>query len=632
MTGTWHSMAMVDRSGWDQSFVDVGTGGSCPPPPSPVGSVANGRSSVVFTADVVSESLCNGEVVNVSSRCDLLDIEHRLHDFVLGLRIDDFTNNSVASADVKSKRTSVHNEVICHRTAVSPTLTNTSSGSNIVNCVLALPADRLISVEAHQTNVTCLPTDTHDAAVKSTRFIPGSTRLDDVERLPCPRSERFSSVVSSIDQSASPLSTTTSEFYDDIFPTYENTSVTLMPIDCRFSSNISTSKSNCFQTTPPADTPSPFDLNGLQNFAWTPADFCNANGVQRNGRHSSSASDFVGSSTTGSPPPFMTPSTSGGADVCCRSSTSPFRIGGGSQSDSGCSEGGGDSSELGSMTTHFRFSVGPSPIIDDCQSAIDAISRRRNELVQPSVIRIHNGSLSSPSPLTTPTTPASSSAYSRIVGFIPSWDVELLETVYSRLQTCGFYYGRMSIDEATERLRRTPVGTFLLRDSADERYLFSISVQTCRGTTSIRVAFRSGLFRLDSSADQEHLMPTFDCVLRLISYYVGLCSTGSGSSTGRKNQSTVGAPKTGNSYVLLETSGRRDTPVLLRAPLRDRTSSLAHLCRRTIHTALNRGGAMQCAGSQLWLSTGEPERSVLVDRLHLIPSLKRYLKDYPYDL
>lgn len=217
-------------------------------------------------------------------------------------------------------------------------------------------------------------------------------------------------------------------------------------------------------------------------------------------------------------------------------------------------------------------------------------------------------------------------AYSQVASFLPQWDLERLEVVYRRLVSCGFYFGRMSIGEATERLSRWPVGSFLLRDSSDPRYLFSVSIQTCRGTTSIRMAYRSGLFRLDCSPDQEHLMPTFDCALRLVTHYVRLCAASvasaasSSSAADRRNDAQQTSKRNGHSYVLLESSGRKDTPVLLTKPYRAQPASLGHLCRRTVHSRLTLGGC------------GDSGRDAAVDRLHLIPSLKTYLKDYPYDI
>jgi len=216
------------------------------------------------------------------------------------------------------------------------------------------------------------------------------------------------------------------------------------------------------------------------------------------------------------------------------------------------------------------------------------------------------------------TTTAAGAAYSRVASFLPAWDAERLESAYRLLSTCGFYYGRMTIDEATERLSRWPVGAFLLRDSSDRRYLLSLSVQTCRGTTSIRMSYRSGLFRLDCSVEQEHLMPTFDCPLRLVEHYVRLCS---GRDRTSPTSTAGGVHRNRHSYVLLESSGRRDTPVLLVRPYRRRPPSLAHLCRRTIQSALYRGGCDDDTG-----------RDAAVDRLQLQPSLKTYLKQYPYNL
>jgi len=214
------------------------------------------------------------------------------------------------------------------------------------------------------------------------------------------------------------------------------------------------------------------------------------------------------------------------------------------------------------------------------------------------------------------TTTAAGAAYSRVASFLPEWDVERLESAYRLLVSCGFYYGRLTMDEATERLSRCPVGTFLLRDSSDRRYLFSVSVQTCRGTTSIRMSYRSGLFRLDCSVEQEHMMPTFDCPLRLVTHYVRLCL---GRGDRSSPSSTPGAVHR-HSYVLLESSGRRDTPVLLIRPYRERPAFLAHLCRRKIQQSLYAGGC------------GESGRDRAVDRLQLQPSMKTYLKQYPYDL
>lgn len=188
--------------------------------------------------------------------------------------------------------------------------------------------------------------------------------------------------------------------------------------------------------------------------------------------------------------------------------------------------------------------------------------------------------------------------YNNLAQVVPSWDLEQLQLVHYRLAICGFYRGRMTIDEARTRLEPYPVGTFLLRDSSDPRYLFSLSVQTQRGTTSIRIVYECGMFRMDSEPEQRHLMPTFECVLRMIQYYRRLC-------LGR------GSPVRRSSFVFLESSGRKDTRVLLRRPMEASPHCLVHLCRLGIHAVLRENG---------------------VARLPLTPSLKMFLMDYPYDV
>lgn len=241
-----------------------------------------------------------------------------------------------------------------------------------------------------------------------------------------------------------------------------------------------------------------------------------------------------------------------------------------------------------------------------------------------------NTPMTTPAVVSSPRTVASAS-YSVVASFLPAWDVERLESVYRRLATCGFYYGRMSVDEAAAKLAMWPVGTFLLRDSSDERYMFSVSVQTSRGTTSIRMSYRSGLFRLDCHPDQEHLMPTFDCALRLLRHYVGLCrrsspaapsSTMATAAAPPAASSAPGTTPLGHGYVLLEATGRRDTPVLLRAPYRHSPPSLGHLSRLNVNRAL-----CAAAGSKVTAASATD-----VDRLQLLPSLKNFLKDYPYDV
>jgi len=60
----------------------------------------------------------------------------------------------------------------------------------------------------------------------------------------------------------------------------------------------------------------------------------------------------------------------------------------------------------------------------------------------------------------------------------------------------------------------------MIRDSADPRYLYSLSVQTEKGPTSVRLVFKNGKFSLDANEKLTELLPKFDAVPALIEYYV----------------------------------------------------------------------------------------------------------------
>ena len=126
--------------------------------------------------------------------------------------------------------------------------------------------------------------------------------------------------------------------------------------------------------------------------------------------------------------------------------------------------------------------------------------------------------------------------------------------------------------------------------------LFSESASG-RTSTSVRIKLlATGKFRLDGEKPGSHLLPSSPCVLDLL----------------RRHMPERGVDR--GEFVLLDGSDPgRETPMRLRRPLYHERcpATLSHLCRRRIHSALD-------------------GRSV--DRLHLVPSLKQYLKDYPSDL
>uniref|UniRef100_A0A8C7HSK9 Suppressor of cytokine signaling 3 n=1 Tax=Oncorhynchus kisutch TaxID=8019 RepID=A0A8C7HSK9_ONCKI len=125
-----------------------------------------------------------------------------------------------------------------------------------------------------------------------------------------------------------------------------------------------------------------------------------------------------------------------------------------------------------------------------------------------------------------------------------------------KLQESGFYWGAVGGREASSLLRSQPPGTFLVRDSSDHHYFFTLSVQTARGTKNLRIHSQGGSFYLQPDSCCTHMPPRFDC------------------------GETVGS---GTGSVYLIHSGGEKVPLELRRPLPSSLSSLQHLCRRTLN-------------------------------------------------
>ncbi|KAM8981785.1 suppressor of cytokine signaling 1 [Sarcophilus harrisii] len=106
-----------------------------------------------------------------------------------------------------------------------------------------------------------------------------------------------------------------------------------------------------------------------------------------------------------------------------------------------------------------------------------------------------------------PFIPARSSLPTRFRAF-RNHEWEVVERSLSVLQTRDFYWGPLSVREAHARLEMEPVGTYLLRDSAQEDCLFSLSVRIPSGPISLRITFHKGYFWL------KHLCS--DCVVKLL--------------------------------------------------------------------------------------------------------------------
>jgi len=159
---------------------------------------------------------------------------------------------------------------------------------------------------------------------------------------------------------------------------------------------------------------------------------------------------------------------------------------------------------------------------------------------------------------------------------------ERLERSRLELEQSCWYYGAITWQESAMLLQDTNHGTFLVRDSQDNKFLYTLSLQRSKeGPTSVRVAFRDGKFSLDAEPAIRRMMPEFASIGSLI---VAYCS----------EQRTEGAKAN----------------IVIRKPLYRRPPSLAHSARIIINKRLRE---QSCSS---------------YTQLHLPPKLVDYLRSY----
>ncbi|XP_030576446.1 suppressor of cytokine signaling 2 [Archocentrus centrarchus] len=174
-------------------------------------------------------------------------------------------------------------------------------------------------------------------------------------------------------------------------------------------------------------------------------------------------------------------------------------------------------------------------------------------------------------------------------------DESRVASAMKELRNTGWYWGSLTANEAKEILQDTSEGTFLLRDSSQRDYLFTISAMTSAGPTNLRIEFKHGKFKLDSVVLVKPKLKQFDSVVHLVEYYVQLSR--SSDKAAASNSQPSAAPPNGTVQLLLTKPAYTTTP------------SLQHLCR----IAINR-------------------RTRRVHDLPLPNRLKDYLTDYTYNV
>ncbi|XP_045614605.1 suppressor of cytokine signaling 3 isoform X2 [Procambarus clarkii] len=173
---------------------------------------------------------------------------------------------------------------------------------------------------------------------------------------------------------------------------------------------------------------------------------------------------------------------------------------------------------------------------------------------------------------------------------VRDWDDDhVLSATRQALAKSGWYWERLSWREAETLLQSTSLGTFIVRDSADTRFLYSLSVQTERGPTSVRIHYTGGKFRLDCESHMASKVPGFSHVITLIEHYIRL---------NRKLQR----------HVWVDAEGKMYSPITIRQPFKRTVPTLKHLSRLAINQSFHRSYSTVC----------------------LPPALSQYINEYPF--
>ncbi|XP_056263064.1 suppressor of cytokine signaling 3a [Pseudoliparis swirei] len=154
--------------------------------------------------------------------------------------------------------------------------------------------------------------------------------------------------------------------------------------------------------------------------------------------------------------------------------------------------------------------------------------------------------------------------------FTSKTQYQMVLTTLHKLKESGFYWAAITGKEANAMLAAEASGTFLVRDSSDNRHLFALSIKTASGTKNLRIQCDASSFYLQTDPKNIHSVPHFDCVLKLVHFYMP--------------QSKVNT-HSGNMYYIY--SAGEKIPLELVKPLSCSLSTLQHLCRKTVNGHLD---------------------------------------------
>ncbi|XP_040845780.1 suppressor of cytokine signaling 3 [Ochotona curzoniae] len=186
----------------------------------------------------------------------------------------------------------------------------------------------------------------------------------------------------------------------------------------------------------------------------------------------------------------------------------------------------------------------------------------------------------------------------RLKTFSSKSEYQLVVNAVRKLQQSGFYWSAVTGGEANLLLSAEPAGTFLIRDSSDQRHFFTLSVKTQSGTKNLRIQCEGGSFSLQSDPRSTQPVPRFDCVLKLVRHYMpppppppsdsaaGPEPPGSEASEEPEQPQPPppGSPPRRAYYIY---SGGEKIPLVLSRPLSSTVATLQHLCRKTVNGHLD---------------------------------------------
>ncbi|KAL7290154.1 hypothetical protein TKK_0015868 [Trichogramma kaykai] len=175
-------------------------------------------------------------------------------------------------------------------------------------------------------------------------------------------------------------------------------------------------------------------------------------------------------------------------------------------------------------------------------------------------------------------------------------EIARLKDIKKTLLASGWYYENFTWSQADVLLKNAPIGRWLLRDSSDKRFTFSLSIKTTSGHIAVRISYVNGCFSFDTILHPGwNKVPIFPCPIRMIEHYIAY----SKNPTGRYQSVWVG-------YY-----GEMHSKMCLEEPILKSVRSLSHLSRISVFK----------------------NRKILSSQIQKLPQrIKAYIEEYPYTM